>query len=164
MGLLDEEKRLSDTNDGIVDIDLKVTQKKRFRLDGDNNRILELDTSDLSILNRLEPAYKKLLKLAKEASSKMDFSDDASVEEVLEKAAPLLSDTDKKMRAIIDELFDANVSEVCAPSGSMYDPFNGQFRFEHIIDVLTNLYTANLNNEFQKMSDRISKHTKKYTH
>ena len=70
---------------------------------------------------------------------------------------------DMEMRQLVDEIFDSNVSEVCAPSGSMFDPFNGTFRYEHIIDVLSKLYKNNLNSEFKKMSARIRKKTSKYT-
>ena len=38
------------------------------------------------------------------------------------------------MRELIDFIFQANVSSVCADDGTMADPLNGQFRFEHIIE------------------------------
>ena len=63
----------------------------------------------------------------------------------------------------MDKLFDANVSETCAPSGTMFDPINGKFRFEHIIDVLSGLYESNMQSEIKKTASRIAKHTDKYT-
>ena len=44
----------------------------------------------------------------------------------------------------------------------MYDPVGGEFRFEHIIEVLLNLYANNLTSEFSKMQERVKKHTAKY--
>lgn len=145
------------------DIDLSATRKKRFRIDGDNNRYLELNTSDMSIITRLDNLYPKLQKLSQEASLKQLDKDDTKDEKAITKISQSLMKIDIQMRQILDEIFDSNVSEMCAPSGSMFDPFNGEFRFEHIIDVLTKLYEANINSEFKKMADRMKKHTSKYT-
>lgn len=152
------------TENDVIDIDLSVSRKKRFRIDGDNDRILELDVSDMSIIDRLEPMYDKLQKLVKDAVNLMGEEDDESDDmQNLEKTAKTLKTVDTKMRKLLDELFDSNVSEVCAPSGTMYDPFNGEFRFEHIIKTLLGLYENNLTNEFNKMVKRMDKHTAKYT-
>lgn len=156
MGLLDEKK----VSDDIIDVDLSETQKKRFRIDGDNDRILELNTSDLSVINRLEPTYKRLNELMKKAVA-LESSENEEIE--LAELSEILKSVDKEMRSLIDELFDAPVSEVCAPFGTMYDPFNGTFRFEHIINVILGLYEQNMKKEFDKIKTRVSKHTKKYT-
>ena len=145
------------------DIDLSATRKKRFRIDGDNNRYLELNTSDMSIVTRLDNLYPKLEKLSQEASIKQLDKQEADSEKALSKISQALIKIDFQMRQILDEIFDSNVSEVCAPSGSMFDPFNGEFRFEHIIDVLTKLYENNLNTEFKKMAAKVKKRTAKYT-
>ena len=60
-------------------------------------------------------------------------------------------------------IFDSNVSEICAPSGSMYDPINGQFRFEHIINVLAGLYETDIESELTSIAKRVQKHTNKYS-
>ena len=46
----------------VIDIDLSPTKKKSFRIDGDNSRIIYLNTSDVNIAIRLEELYPKLLK------------------------------------------------------------------------------------------------------
>lgn len=144
------------------DIDLSMTRKKRFRIDGDNNRYLELNTSDMTIINRLDNLYPKLQKLSQDAAVKQLDKEEAD-EKSITRISNALAKIDKQMRSIIDEIFDSNVSEMCAPSGSMFDPFNGTFRFEHIIDVITKLYENNLNSEFKKMSAKMKKRTSKYT-
>ena len=47
--------------------------------------------------------------------------------------------------------------------GSMYDLFNGKFRFEHIIEKLSDLYGNNMKDEFKAVNARVKKHTAKYT-
>lgn len=146
----------------IIDLDLGGVKKKKFRINGDPNNILELNTSDVNIVTRLSRLYPKLQALAEEA---VDFSKeelDDNTEAGLIKFANKLEAIDTKMSKLIDELFNANVSETCKDGGSMYDPFNGMFRFEHIINTLSNLYETSFNSEFDNMRKRIDKHTGKY--
>lgn len=153
----------------IVDLSLDAVRKKRFRIDNDDTRILELNTSDLNILVRLREAYPKLVALAEEAfknlpevensSDDYDFLNDEATNTVIN----TLRDADTNMRQLIDYIFDSNVSDICVPSGSMYDPINGQFRFEHIINILAGLYEQDVSAEMNKISKRVQKHTDKYT-
>lgn len=161
--MLLDEKPLAETNEEeIQDIKLNFNSKKRFRIDNDSSRILELDTSDLSVLTRLQEYYPKLKELEKEVTElASDLGSDD--EEVVTKMGKGLARVDKKMREYIDTIFDANVSDTCAPSGSMYDPINGQLRYEHIISLISGLYEDTLSQETKKLKDRISKHTQKYT-
>lgn len=155
------------TNTNIVDIDLSAIRKKRFRIDGDDNRILELNTSDLNILPRLKETYPKLMELnsqVAELSEGATETDEGGFENgEFDAVIDMLTKVDTSMRELIDYIFDSNVSEICAPSGSMYDPINGQCRFEHIISCLTNLYETDLSMELDKLSKRADKHTSKYT-
>ena len=146
------------TNNNIIDLDLSVTRKKRFRIDGDDNRVIELNTSDMTILNRLDEAEKRLTELAKYAN--FELSDDEQVN--ADRVTELLA-TDKQMREIIDYLFDSEVADICAPDGSMYDPFNGKYRFEHIMETLFTQYEKNISEEIKKMRKNVQKHTDKYT-
>lgn len=164
MGTSKKTDNISD----ITDINLSGIRKKRFRIDGDNDRILELNTSDLNIIVRLREAYPQLVELSNEAFKKwpettpedeeVDFMSDPNITATVE----LLKETDAKMRELIDYIFDSNVSEVCAPNGSMYDPINGKLRYEHIIECMSNLYETNITSEVKKISKRVEKHTDKY--
>lgn len=162
MALLEDNVRDED----IIDIDLSPIRKKRFRINGDRDKILELNISDMNIIPRLEESYPKLSKLVEEASDKIlaqtENSDDEDAEVELAPIADTLREIDTEMRKWVDYIFDAEVSKVCAENGSMYDPFNGRFRFEHIIDAISALYENNLKTEFDKVSNRVKKHTSKY--
>lgn len=140
----------------VVDIDLSVTKKKQFRIDKDDNRIIELNTSDMSILSRLQESYPKLDELGNKAMT-------LSVDDTLEVTVEVLNDIDKEMRQILNFIFDSDIADVCAPDGSMFDMFNGEFRFEHIVSVLVGLYEENIDKEYNLMAKNIRKHTDKYT-
>lgn len=145
----------------IIDIELKETRKKRFRLDRDNNRIIELNTSDLTLFKRLEEVYPRLLKFVNEAQEAIDSGE--TEEETTDKAIEQLSIIDGKMRELIDYVFNSDVSSKVAPEGSMYDLFNGKFRFEYVIEKLLDLYDKNFNQEYEALKKNVSKHTGKYT-
>ncbi len=149
--------------DGIID--LSATGKKKFHVNRGTGSegVLELNTSDMGIVTRLEQLYPRLHKLSQDAAVKQLDKQDADDEKTLTRISNALVKIDMEMRKILDEIFDSNVSEVCAPSGSMMDPFNGEFRFEHIIDKISKLYENNINEEFRKMSDKMKKRTSKYT-
>ena len=146
-------------------IDLSALRKKRFTLDGDESRILELNTADLSIIQRLSEAYPKLEELEHEVSKITEGVEatDETVVQDMNLIATRLRETDGKMRELLDYIFDSNVSEMCAPSGSMYDPIGGQLRYEHLISILIGLYEDNLAQEMKRVQKRVKSHTAKYT-
>lgn len=151
----------------IQDVNLGFVEKKKFRINGDNDRVLELNISDLNIFSRFTEGYPKLQQLLKDAQEQVNaisFSDSEEDDgSSLTKIADVLTDIDKKMRAQLDYIFDSNVSEICAPSGNMFDPVNGEFRFEHIINVVAGLYTNGLSKELDSLKKKTAKHTSKYT-
>lgn len=149
------------------DADLTATSKKTFMIKLSENNIqpLELDPSDLMFIKRLNEIYPRLQKNAEQAMSNLNIDDEEkTTEEILSQTSDVLVAIDADMRSAMDELFDTNVSEVCAPTGSMYDPFNGEFRFEHIIKALSKLYENNLDSEASKIMSKLKKHTAKYLH
>ena len=160
-----DEVAINKEAEDIVDIDLSAIKKKKFRINGDNTKILELNVSDMGILARLDEAYPKLMGLQDKVANLAEMSDNADADdrEILSTTASKLKEIDGSMREILDFIFQSNVSEVCGADGSMYDPIDGTFRYEHIISTLTKLYENNLNAEFDKMKKNISKHTAKYT-
>lgn len=154
MALTDSNNTTPDINNDVVDIQIAGATRSRFRINGDNDSIIELNVSDIGAIFRLEETYPKLHEELKKVA-------DLNPEDEGFNAA--MKEADKAMREQIDYIFDYPVSAVCAKHGTMYDPFEGSFRFEHIIDSLSRLYETNLNAEYKKMNARIKKHTSKYT-
>ena len=155
MALTDETKNNIQTpEDDVIDINLEGIKRSRFRINGRNDAIIELNLSDLSIVDRLE---KGMQKLSVEMSKISNIPDDE------ENYSEIMHQADQNMREYVDYIFDYPVSAVCAPQGStMFDPTNGVFRYEHIIDGLTKLYADNINDEYKKINARLKKHTDKY--
>jgi len=148
--------------DDIVDIEIAPIKRKRFRLNGDNNKVISLNMSDLGLYNRLEKGYAKLRQIANEITD-VEFDPETDDIEVLNKAMATLDKLDMAMREQIDYIFDAEVADKAADGGTMYDPYNGTLRYEHIIETLLGLYETNIAKEFKVMQKKMSKHTAKYT-
>ena len=147
----------------VVDVDLGFVEKRKFRINGDYDRMLELNVSDLNIFSRLEKGYEQLKALGQKAQETIADIPDEGDANNLSKISSALTEIDSEMRRIVDYIFDTNASEVCVPSGNMFDPVSGQFRFERIIDTLTSLYSNGLRSEFTKLKNNVEKKTSKYT-
>ena len=155
------EEKVNSVDENVVDLDFSVIRKTKFRVDGDNNRILELNTSDTSIVSRLDDAYPKLQKLAQEAANSIEIDED-DIEKGLRTTSLALKKTDAKMRELVDYIFDADVSAKCLPSGTMWDLHNGRFAFELVIERIGALYEDNFKREFGLLNQKMKKHTDKY--
>ena len=161
-----KEPTFNTVNNDVIDLDLSVTKKKKFRFDKDDNRTIEVNTSDMNIMQRMSVAYPKLQELQDKASKLTEglkIDDEDSAIKDMSTMAERLSAVDTEMRELLDYMFDAPVSAAAAPDGSMYDPFNGSFRFEHIIAIMMTQYEKNLQSEFGKMEKQMKAHTDKYT-
>lgn len=155
----------SNNEQEFIDLDLSPIRKKRIRIDGDNKRIIEINTTDIGIVTRLNEIYPKLQELEQEYSNlKVEFDEEGNLEdESFNAIAEAIKDIDKKMRDYIDQIFDGPVADKCAPSGNMFDPINGSYRFEYVIDRLSRLYEEEISKNIQKRKDNIGRHTAKYT-
>lgn len=137
----------------VIDLNIDSIKKQRFRINGDSNAIIELNLSDLRIQERLATGLEKLSQEMSKIAAIAE--DDDEIQEKMKKA-------DETMCEWLDYIFDSPISEVFSRGGSMYDPINGMFRYEYIIDSLTKLYTDNINDEYKKINARIQKYTQKY--
>ena len=144
-----------------LNINLSEARKKRYTIDGDENRILEFDATDLGLLVRIEevePAILDAVNKFGEAQADADYENNETIKEM----AKRLKELDLFIRERLDYLFDTNFSEVCAPHGTMLDPVNGEMRFTYLLDTFANVYGEELSKALKKRNDTMKKYTKKY--
>lgn len=143
----------------IRNIDIDIREKERFTINGDENKVIELNTADMSIISRYSVAIPKLNALA-------DRMDNLAVEgdsdEDIEAFGKEFEDINNGVREVINEIFDYDICSVCAKDGSMFDLSNGEYRFIVIIDTLFSLYDKTITEESKKLQKRIKSHTAKY--
>ena len=144
----------------INNIDLSKTDRQRFSINNDPDRVVWLNLSDVGIAARFQEYNPKFFEILEkiEKVSKETSDDEQGVDELIS----TLKQADIEMRELMDKLFDAEVSKACAPDGTMYDLFDGKFRFQIIIEALAQLYNDNLDTELNALKKKADKSTKKY--
>ena len=135
----------------VVDLSNLSRNKYLIKIEGEEKE-LYLNPTDARIITRI----------SKHINDVISDEDTITEEEIVE-LGKRLHEIDLETRELIDSLFESNVSEVCAPYGSMFDTVDGVFRFEIIIDSLLALYTENIREETNKRLKRMKSHTAKYT-
>ena len=145
----------------IQNINIDVGSRKRFTIDGDENRILELNTNDMGIFSRLDDFDQNVTAAFKEFDdfqSQEIEKDDWNVV----KLGEALKKLDTTIREQFDRLYDTNFSEVVVPHGTMIDLINGEFRFQKLNDVFSTIYEKQFSKELKAQNEKIKKHTEKY--
>lgn len=145
--------------DGVVDIQLNIDNRKQFRINNDDKRIIELDISDFGILNRLRESYPRLQELGVKGFEFDEDDENIKLGEFMDS----LNAINDEMISIIDYIFDSKVAKICANDKPLYNMVAGKFVFEIILDALFNLYSDNIRTELGQMSQRMKAHTSKYT-
>lgn len=157
-------------------INLNITTRKKFTIDNDKSRVIELDTHDIALVNRLSESVKridalkddweKLEKLAN-ASEGVEITEE-DVDGTLLKEVADFSDQfaviEAKMRDIVDYIFDCpSLCQTVMGNASVFSPVNGAYKFEQIIDVLTGLYEDSIEKEAKKINkQKVEAKTSKY--
>lgn len=148
----------------VINLDMQASARTKIWVNGDNQRVLELNLSDMGTIVRFNEVYPKLTALQDEIAEMMNETppEDAT-DDQFSKLAENFKAVDKKMREYVDHIFDFPVCDVCCDGGSMYDLVGGQYRFEYIIEKLSKLYDDRFSFEHKKLQSRIKSHTAKYT-
>lgn len=148
----------------VINLDMHEAARTKIWVNGDNQKVLELNLSDLGVSARFNDVYPKLMALQDDISNMLEEEkpEDADDERMTELVSQFRK-VDKKMRDYVDYIFDFPVCGICCDGGSMYDLVGGQYRFEYIIEKLSKLYDDRFTFEDKKLRDRMKSHTAKYT-
>ena len=135
---------------------------KTFTIDGDPNRVIELDPSDMGVIGRLDEAIPQMSALLDEFVAK---GKQLAEEENNTGFGVALRELDASMRTIINTIFDYDVCSVCVPKGTLFDVVvdSDKFKFEVLIQGLSQVYEKTIVGDLQRVQNRMSEHTKKYT-
>ena len=145
----------------VTDIQLNISKKEQFRINGDDSKIIELDISDLGVLNRLRESYPRLQDLGMKGFE-ADSDEDLDTK-TLGEFMGALDNINTEMCDILNYIFDSDIAKTCSFGKPLYNMVAGKFIFEIIMDTLFGLYSDNIKAEFGEMSARMKSHTSKYT-
>lgn len=153
----------------LENLNLGINTKKRFTIDGDENKILEIDVQDMSIMSRIKPAMKKINGVKSHWEELQKIDPDNISDEEMDELQSALEESEKEMREGIDFLFNTNVCEVCLGNTSAFTPIDGKLKYEIIITTLSGLYEKTIKAEMGKfdvgkVNKRVQKRVQKPVH
>lgn len=143
----------------IKNLSFGLPKRKKFTIDGDENRVVELDTSDTGIMARWNVVQEYFTSAAQELGA---LSGQDPTEEQALMASKRFAEIDAGAREKLNFLFDSDVCTPIAGNGALIRLVNGEPLFMLILDILTPLYEADIKDEYEKSRRRIEKHTAKY--
>lgn len=167
--------------DKMQNINLNIDTRKKFTVDGNPNKVIELDVTDVGIISRykesipmideLSDNYERIGKLTAELQDireNTDISEDEAAKrnsEKLDELSAEVSELERKMRDIIDFIFDSKICDIILENTSVFSPVNGKnYKYEVILEVLANLYSKSISSDIQKINKaNVRKHAAKYT-
>ena len=140
-------------------LSFNLPKRKRFSIDGDESRYVEIDTGDTGIVARWNEVQEYFMKAAQELEQ---LSAGAQTEEQAFEASKRFQEIDKGVREKLNYLFDADVCTPIAGNGALIRLIEGEPLFMLIIETIAPLYEADIKLEYEKGRKRIEKHTAKY--
>ena len=93
---MEEQKVL---NDEIQEITLKVNPRKKYKINNPNDgsyTVLEINTGDMDVVNRLNVVYPKIAKLIQDTNFD-EIDDELSTDEILNKTSDKLTELDHQI-------------------------------------------------------------------
>lgn len=122
---------------------------KRLEINGDENRIITINPTDIAVIKR----YNEVIPQLDELSEKYK-------EIPQEKTVEAISELDKKAREFIDYIIGSPVSETVFGTANCLSYAGGQTIFENFLTAYMNYMTPAIKSEYEKSKKRIEKYTK----
>ena len=149
-------------------INLQVeSPKQTIQLNGNPEKVIELDLGDSNIITRLSEGADKIENLVKERQNLHELlangndSDESNIS-YYKNLASKFKELENSMREIINEIFEYDVCTPFLGTSSVFSIKNGEFAFEKIINSLMELYEDSIRKESNNLKQRLAKHTDKY--
>ena len=122
-----------------------------------NDRVtVRFNPTDLGFLERVSAAFEKLDAIQEEVrESREKITDEREV-------FPLARELDAKMRAILNELFDAEICEPLFGSMNLFASSGGLPVWANLMLAVTGEIEASMQQELSQREQRIAKYVEKY--
>ena len=128
------------------------TGLKSYTINGDESKVIYINTSDLGIPKRAKQAEKELKKIADECAN---IEDSLSIDESIE----LLDKFDGQVKKIIDYIFNADVSEIVFGRTNSLSMVDGKPVFQNFLDAVIPEIVKDTDKEYKKSQKNITKYT-----
>lgn len=121
---------------------------ERLAINGDENRIITINPTDISVIKRYNEVIPQLDELTEKYK---EVPQDQTIE--------IISELDKKAREIIDYIIGSPVSETVFGIANCLSYAGGQTIFENFLTAYMDYMTPAIKSEYDKSQKRIKKYT-----
>lgn len=125
---------------------------REFTINGDENKVLRVNTSDLNLAKRAKKAQKELSLIADEC---MNIDENMSIDESIAKLDAL----DTKVKNTVDYIFNSNASDIVFGEMSSVSICDGQPVFQNFLDAIIPEIEKDTQAEIKKSQRNIKKYT-----
>ena len=132
---------------------------KEFSINGDENRVIRFNPSDLAIIKRLEEAKNKI-------SESMAIKDDIELDnegkpvDSLENYSKVISHIDNVIKEQINYIFDSDVADVVFGNQSPLANIKGKPLYERFMESVMPEIKKAVEEEAKESRKRVAKYTK----
>lgn len=123
---------------------------KRLAINGDENRIITINPTDIAVIKRYNEVIPQLDRL----SEKYKYKDVPQ-----EKTVEIISELDKKAREIIDYIIGFPVAETVFGTANCLSYAGGQTIFENFLTAYMEYMKPEIKAEYERSKKRIKKYT-----
>ena len=159
---------MSNNTNSNGNLNIGITSKARFTVDGDINKVIEFDPSDVYVVNRLSESMSKLSEITEKwislmASTSNQIANFDNVDDAMKSTkdfSACFKAYEKEMRDTINYIFDGDIADTLLGNASSFSPINGKFKYEHLIEKMLDCYDMNIKSEVPQFNrQNIYKHT-----
>lgn len=134
---------------------------KEYSINGDESKIIRVNLSDFSIIERIKTAYDEI-EIATTTNEEVDLKTDGTPVSELDKAAEIVKGINDTIKRQIDYIFNSEVSAMVFGNQSPLSMVGGIPLYERFLMSVTPVIQAEIMAEQKASQKRINKYTKVY--
>lgn len=132
---------------------------KEFTINGDENRVIRFNPSDVAMLKRLNEAKDKILE-AMNVKKDIELDEEGKPIESLENASKIVGHIDDTIKEQINYIFNYEVADVVFGNQSPMANINGLPLYVRFMDSIKPVIEKAMKEENEKSRKRVEKYTK----
>lgn len=136
---------------------------RRFKLNGDDTKVIVFNPADFGIIERINDAY-HMIDEASKLNGDIELKADGSPEDELGKAAEVVKNFREIINKAINHIFGSDVASVAFGNQSPLSLVGGLPLYERFMNAVIPVVKKEIILEMKKSQDRIGKYTSQVYH
>ena len=131
---------------------------RRFKLNGDDTKVIEFSPADFGIIERINDAYHMIDEVSKQ-NENIELNPDGSPADDLGKAAGVVKNFRETINKAINHIFGSDVASVAFGNQSPLSLVGGIPLYERFLNAVIPVVKKEIETEMKASQKRISKYT-----